>query len=454
MWRLSGLGLISLALYAVGNVWHPPLPRSYQPLYFLWFSVLFLVYVAALMESRRAAIADHRRMVLLIVGWGLIFRASLLGVTPGFLSDDLYRYVWDGMVQQAGMNPYVYPPNAGELAFLRDGTVFPFLNRPWAPTIYPPGAQLFFRAMAALSPPSPPVMKGVILLADVATIFLLLALLKDLRADRSAVLLYAWNPLVVVELGLSGHLDGLMLPFVLLAFWWTFRQRPWLSGLALGAATLIKLYPAMLLPVLLRRRGWGLLVTWAAVVAAGYGLFLEAGYQLLGYLPRYASPYEFYNLSVRHLLSWIFGFVVTQPYRYVQGVGLGIFLLTMTWFLRRGTPSEPAAVRWSMAFIALYLLVVAPSVFPWYLLWLLALATLVRSWLTPAWVFWSWSVNVDYLETLFGRDSPILWLRLVEYGPLYAWLIGHWWWARGRGWPGDIAGAAATSMVSDPEKDA
>ena len=67
----------------------------------------------------------------------------MLWVTPGFLSDDIYRYSWDGLVQQAGINPYNYPPDASELGMLRDDTIFPMINRQWALTLYPPGAQLF-----------------------------------------------------------------------------------------------------------------------------------------------------------------------------------------------------------------------------------------------------------------------------------------------------------------------
>ncbi len=434
MWRLGGLGLLSVLLYLSASLWQPPLPRSYQPLYFLWFSTLFVIYLAALLESRRTAIADHPRQLALIIAWGLIFRASLFGVTPGFLSDDLYRYVWDGLVQQAGINPYVYPPEAEALAFLREDTIFPWINRKWAPTIYPPGAQLFFRAMAWLCPGGLLAMKGAILLADVITLMLLLVLLKHLHADRSWVLLYAWNPLVLVETGISGHLDGLMIPFMLLAFLWTFKKRPEFAGLALGAATLIKLYPALLLPVLLRGCTWRLLVAWAASVVAGYSLFWEAGWQVLGYLPQYASPYEFYNLSLRHLLTWLVGVIAAEPHRYVQAVGAGVLLLAMGWCLRHKDQAETASIQCGIVLIALYLLIASPSVFPWYLLWLLALTTLVRSWLTPAWVYWSWSVNIDYLESLFGRDSPILWLRLVEYVPLYLWLIAYGWWARGRFW--------------------
>jgi hypothetical protein len=171
-----------------------------------------------------------------------------------------------------------------------------------------------------------------------------------------------------------------------------------------------------------------LLVAWALVVAVGYALFLEVGWRVVGYLPGYLTPYEFYNLSARHLLTWLFSFITSEPYRYVQAVGGGILLLTISWTLRQGALSELATIRRGITFIALYLLVVSPSVFPWYLLWLLALATLVPTSLTPAWLYWSWSVNIDCLEPLFGQESPQLWLRLVEYVPLYLWLVGYWWW--------------------------
>ncbi|HSF30266.1 MAG TPA: hypothetical protein VLK82_07320, partial [Candidatus Tectomicrobia bacterium] len=143
-WRLAALGGVSFLLYLVGSAWQSPLERTYHPFYLLWFSAVFSVYVLALLSLRRHEQPAHPLVVGLIVGWALIFRVSVLWVTPGFLSDDIYRYSWDGMVQQAGINPYLYPPEAAELAFLRDDTIFPMINRKWALTLYPPGAQLFF----------------------------------------------------------------------------------------------------------------------------------------------------------------------------------------------------------------------------------------------------------------------------------------------------------------------
>jgi alpha-1,6-mannosyltransferase len=444
MWRLALLGFASLLLYGLGNVWQPALERSYHPVYFLWFSLLFLIYVGALIESRRLPAAERCRVIALIVGGALIFRLSLLWVTPGFLSDDIYRYVWDGLVQQSGINPYRYPPHASELAFLRDETIFPMINRKWALTIYPPLAQGFFRLLAGISPGSLVAMKAAILLADAASIALLLVLLKDLGLNRAHVLLYAWNPLVVIELGISGHLDGLMLPFVLLAFLCTFRQRLWLAGWALGLATLIKLYPAMLLPVFLRPRAWQMPAAFVVLVALGYLSYLDAGFQIIGYLPDYMTAYEAYNLGLRAVLTAVLGFLGGDAFRYSQWLASTILLSVMVWCVKSGQKSAPETVQWGVGMIALYYLLASPSVFQWYLIWLLALVTLSQTWSAPAWIYWSWSVNLDYLHTLPMFEGSLFWLRLAEYAPIFLWLGGSWLWNQSRqGWQGKQVGPRA-----------
>jgi alpha-1,6-mannosyltransferase len=445
-WRLAALGLLSGILYLVGYFWQGYLDRAKHPVYFLWFSGVFLVYLAALIDAQRYARQPHPGMIPLIVGWALIFRLSLVWVTPGFLSDDLYRYVWDGLVQRAGINPYFYPPEATELAFLRDDTIFPMINRKSVLTIYPPGAQLLFRMMAWVCPGDALAMKALILLADVASIALLLRLLKQLGRSQAYVLLYAWHPLVIVELGISGHLDGLMIPFVLLAFLWMMQHRPWLVGASLAMATLIKLYPAILLPVLYRKRAWQMPLMFFALIGIGYLLYLEAGFQVFGYLPYYLSPYEFYNLSLRPILMWLVGLVTDHPIPYVKWLSAAMLLLVMLQCVRQLPKTPQQAISWGVGIIAVYLLLVSPSVFQWYLVWLLALATLTESWLIPAWLYWSWSVNLDYLETLAIFTDAMYWLRLAEYAPVFLWMIGYWWWLRARkplSTPADVADAAS-----------
>jgi alpha-1,6-mannosyltransferase len=426
-WRLAVLGAILFFLYLIGSAWQPPLDRINHPFYLLWFSGAFLVYVMALLDVRRRALKPHPFVMSLILGWALIFRLSMLWVTPGFLSDDIYRYAWDGRVQQAGINPYHYPPEAPELRFLRDDTIFPMINRKWALTIYPPGAQLFFRLLASLWPGQLVAMKALILLADAGSIALLLLLLKQLDLPRSHILLYAWHPLVIVELGVSGHLDGLMLPFVLLAFLCMMHNRSRLVGASLAIATLLKLYPAILLPALYRKGGWPMPLAFFGLVGMGYLLYLNAGPQIIGFLPYYVSPDEFYNLSLRPILMWLVGLITGNPSPVVQWLSATILVLVMIHCIRQPQKPQQQAIQWGVGLIALYLLLVSPSVFQWYLVWLLALVSLTPSWLTPAWLYWSWAVNLDYLETLPPFTDALYRLHIVEYVPVFAWIIGYWW---------------------------
>ncbi len=435
-WQVFLLGLLSGALYALGSTWQPPLQAQAFPLYFLWFSLLFGLYIAALRWVLRRDNSGHPLLLPVIIGWALVFRLSLLWVAPGFLSTDLYRYLWDGLVQQAGINPYHYPPEAPELAGLQDDAIFPFINRKWAITIYPPGAQLLFWLMAWSCPGNIVALKGMILLADGCALALLLLLLKELRADCARVLMYAWHPLVLTELGISAHLDGVMIPCVLLALYCSLKGRAWAAGLALGGASLLKLYPAILLPALYRRRAWQMVGAFIAATAAGYLLYFEAGGQIFGYLPQYLAPSEEYNLGARALLQHLLGRHLLGPFAhhyYLVAQGLtGLVLLVAMGYCLRQEKRDEEVIRWGARIIALYLLLVTPSVYQWYLLWLLALTTLAPTWSTPAWLYWSWSVNLDMLTPLPGLEASTYWLRFVEYGPVFLWLGGYWLWTRYR----------------------
>jgi hypothetical protein len=208
------------------------------------------------------------------------------------------------------------------------------------------------------------------------------------------------------------------------------QNRPWRVGASLAMATLIKLYPAILLPALYRKGGWQMPLAFFGLIGAGYLLYLDAGPQIIGYLPYYISPIEFNNLSLRPILMWLAGLITANPFPYVKWLSAAVLVLVMVHCVRQTDKTPQQAVQWGVGLIALYLLLVSPSVFQWYLVWLLALVPLTQSWLTPAWLYWSWSVNLDYLETLPVFAGAMYWLHLVEYVPVFLWIIGYWWFVR------------------------
>ena len=225
-------------------------------------------------------------------------------------SDDAYRYVWDGRVLLAGIDPYGFVPLDPALAHLRDPLLFPegeppLINRPGVPTIYPPIAQLWF-ALVALFTPNVLGTLGV-QIAAAGAVILTTCLLARFLGDRSGwALLYGACPAVALEAANGAHLDAISALCVLGLGWAAVRRRHWLAGVFLGLAGGLKLVPLLLLPVFLRRGRWRTSLTAVGLVAASYLPHLVAvGVLVLGFLPGYWQE-EGYDGGRRFaLLSWL-----------------------------------------------------------------------------------------------------------------------------------------------------
>lgn len=231
-------------------------------------------------------------------GWSTRALAAMLAVAaamrlgvllaPPYLSDDINRYVWDGRVEAAGINPYRYVPVDPHLSGLRDDAIYPNINRStYATTIYPPVAEYIF-FLATRVNDSVIAMKAAMLAFEAAGAALLLRLLVLLGLPRERILVYAWHPLTLWEFAGNGHIDAAVIAFLALALWARQRAAPATAGIALAAAALVKLFPAVVLPALWRRWDWKLPVAAAATAVIAYLPFIGAGSAVLGFLPGYA----------------------------------------------------------------------------------------------------------------------------------------------------------------------
>jgi len=252
------------------------------------FTVLALVqgafYLAAVALTWRGGLS--RRALIAVLAVAALMRLAVL-LAPPYLSDDINRYVWDGRVEGAGINPYRYVPADPHLAALRDQTIFPNINRSdYAPTIYPPVAEYVF-FLGTRFGESLTAMKATLLAFEMAGVLLLLRLLRDSRLPPGRILIYAWHPLTLWEFAGSGHVDAAVVTFVVLALWARRREAAWLSGSALAAAALVKFFPAVLFPALYRRWDWKMPLAAAVTVIVAYLPFIGAGRALLGFLPGY-----------------------------------------------------------------------------------------------------------------------------------------------------------------------
>lgn len=343
-----------------------------------------------------------RRAVLVIVVGGIGLQVAALSAPPR-TSTDAYRYVWDGRVQAAGIDPYRYVPAAPELAGLRDpeflwartawswcvapGTPDPdragaflepgctLMNRPAVHTIYPPVAEGYFAAVHVLSPPGARVkpIQVAAAVAAVATTLLLLYGLRRLGRDPTLAAYWAWCPLVALETGNNAHVDvvaaGLtVIALVVLARAGPSRGRALLGGGVFGLAIAAKLFPALLFPAVARRRPLAIGGAAAGAVAAVYlPHVLAVGGGVLGYLPGYLKE-EGYDSGWRFALLGLF-----VPADWAAPVAACVLAATALWVWLTADPDRPW--RGALVLVGVYLLVTAPAL-PWYGLLVIALVAL------------------------------------------------------------------------------
>jgi hypothetical protein len=401
-----GLAAAFGAMAALGDLFHHA--GTFVALFAL-ASVAYGIAAVAVVQRPPTGRAARRGFWLVFWGGALAFRLILLPAAPS-LSTDLYRYLWDGRVAAAGISPYRHPPSAPELAGLRDDRVFPALNHADWRTIYPPGAQLLFQALARLAPDSVFGFKLLVLACDLLTLGALLGWLRALGRPPAWALLYAWHPLVVVELAGSGHLDAVALAATVGALWAATRGREGWAGALLGLAGLVKLYPLVLLPALWARRPWRALATCAAVVAAGYGLYAREGLVVLGSLPRYLAEEEF-NGALRALLELALaplGPAAGLAARLLPLAGLAVVVLAVA--VRGGAWPTWRRALW----LAGGYLLATPNLFPWYLLWIVPLAAVVPA---GPWLYLACAVSLTYV--IFAQPVWTIpaWVVALEFGP-------------------------------------
>ena len=387
----AGIGLLA-ACWGLASV--PNLVLA-PGAFLVLFSLAFVAYgcgaVAAYHLRDRAGVAA-------IVAIGLVARAILLP-TPPSISTDAYRYVWDARVATAGFSPYAFPPTAQELAGLRDSSIYPRLNHPTWRSVYPPPAQAFFRAVYWIAPDSVIAMKVALGIAELLALAALGLLLRTLHLPPGRLAIYAWNPLLLVEIWGSGHLDALVLTAVTLAALASARRRDEVAAAMLALGTLVKLYPALLFVLLPGRRRLSVVAAFAAVIAAG--VIGTGGLRQwpLAPIARFVRD-EYFNPGLVRSL-------VNEP--LLALAASAAWVIAVAW---RGSAVHLAerAVPLVAGFIVL-----APNVFPWYAVWLVPLLAITPS--VPLIVF-TGTVASAYTFFLFEPWGIPWWARLIEVAPL------------------------------------
>jgi hypothetical protein len=373
---LVGLGVAILSWPAL------PLDRDSRARLFVATECLAgLLWLLAIALVQRGRLPRHAVPIVLTAA---VAMRAITFIAPPLLSSDIYRYVWDGRVQRAGINPYRYLPDASELAFLRDATVYPQINRAdYAPTIYPPAAEALF-ALAAVIAPGLYGMKAVMTAFDVATIIVLLRLLRLTGRHPAQVLVYAWLPLPVWEFVGNGHIDAAAATLLAVALLLAAHGRPVRTGIALAAAALTKFLPGVVLPAFWRPHDWRLLAAFVLSIGLFYAPYLAVGAHVLGYLGGYAHEEKLSRgggIFLLEALDRVLPLPHWAPITYAAVVLVVLAALAGRCVFTTPMPADPGTrvmlqTRQAAILGGVFLVGLSPH-YPWYFGWLAPLACVV-----------------------------------------------------------------------------
>jgi hypothetical protein len=399
---------------------------------------LLLFLAGALLSIFAARSLSASRLGFLIF-CAVAFRLTML-LHPPDLSDDVYRYLWDGKVAATGRSPYAFAPDEPRVAAVSPELRARVSHRELR-TVYPPVAQAVFRWAASAPDDGALAMKAIFGAADVAIVALLFA--GGGAAAPFGAALYAFHPLAVTESAGQGHLDSLGVALLLAALIYLGRNRSVVSGAAFAGSVLTKYVPLAALLPLARRGGWKFAAAALVTGAAVWGLATRDGVRPVGALGDYATRWEFnallYPAVSGAIESWhlpekakaayirwkdprrpqrpwmqrVFPYFYTAFFaRAALAVLLALALLGIALRVRDTGTSVFAS-------LAAFLLV-SPTLHPWYLLWVLPFAATRKE---PAFLYLACAVPLSYglLYPLPGMSPAAI--RLVEYGP-FAVLLG------------------------------
>lgn len=368
--------------------------------------IVYLLAVREFFRGRGARATLSWRLVVLGLILAGVWHVEFLRLPAG-VDDDIHRYVWDGRLQRLGYNPYLVIPSDPAFSRLRTSETRT-LNNPDLPTPYPPGAELFFRAVSAIRE-SIFAMKAAFVLCELAIVLLLLDVLRRNKRPAHLVLAFAWNPLLAIEVAGSGHIDivGALLLVVSLAA--LLRRWRATAAVALALAIAVKFLPIVLLPLYWKRVRIRDVALAALVFGVLYVPFLNHGRVPIGSLGAYIQGFRFNGPVFAALDRFV-------PPQVLVVLAVLVGLATASWLrIKTAVPEfSPHQFAWPMAAALLF----APVVFPWYLLWLLPFLTSFSTlpiivWtlsIIPTYVIWHLRATTGTWGTLPG------WVMPLEYG--------------------------------------
>ena len=378
----------------------------------LLFSALFCLghVLMALMVWLFPAGLTSKMALAGIFVLGISARLIFLAYPVG---NDVFRYVWEGCIQNLGFNPFNYSPLSPALAEVARGDLYAIwqhINHPEFSAAYPPVALLFFRFFAWINP-DPFFFKTAMIGFDIGVLIVLMLIIKQRGILPARLLLYAANPLILLYISGEGHLDIIQVFFLCLALYLILCKKSHATGFVmLGLAILSKYFALVAMPFLVsgENRTKSLAVLIPLIL---YIPYMDAGAAIFQSLGEFGA-YFHYNDSMTVLLRYLLG----GQNVFVSTCLLGICLVWVYLFVHD---------RLRSVYLALgCLLVLLPTLHPWYLVLISPFLVFFpsRAWLyLQAAVVFTFPISAVEFNTGIFRE--IAWLKLFEYVPFYGLLL-------------------------------
>jgi len=360
------------------------------------------------------------------------------------LSDDVYRYLWDGRVNAAGINPYQFTPESSELYSLRDKEVYPNINFPDIATVYPPLAQFYFLINDWIGG-RVVTWKFILLIMEVLVWVLLIRLLNFFSINKSRVFIFIYNPLLIIETYQGGHLEIIGVFFFWLALYEFYNRRDWRSISFYTFAVLTKFLPLFS----------GIALLWKhtsrkIILMLGIALVLLLPFSLSGTIPlpglfSYLNRWEFNGAAFQFTVS-IFKMLQFPEFKWMTldlsghsetfhiGTGYYYKILAVLFFILLVVDQlnkfRPTARFYTISYIQAgfvftgAILLLTPTLYPWYIIWILPFLIFIPNF---SWILFTFLIQFSYFilkrYSMSGIWEESVWVLMLQYVPFYLLLI-------------------------------
>jgi hypothetical protein len=416
--------------------------RSEIEKYWLIIIPIYFVYIISIVYVLNDRIPQNIPFLFFIL-IGVLFRFALVPSEP-FLSDDVYRYLWDGKIFAAGINPYKLAPVDTQLLEYRDQIIFPNINFPEIATSYPPVSQLLFWINYWLGG-SILSWKILLLVTEIPLLVILLKLVRLFKLNKNRVLIYFYNPLLIIETYSSGHLEITGVLFFWAAVLFFYKRYNWKSVTLLALSVMTKFLSLTSgLPFLLnkyfKKSGLLILICLTLLLPFTFGGIIPLP-GLFSYINRWEFNGGLYQLVISILkildvkeYQWmvlnISGYSESFYISYGLYYKLGALLVLITVFIDQMIKLKVTSnfrsinyIQRSFMFTAVFLLL-TPTLHPWYLIWIIPFLIFIPN---LSWIGFTFLIQASYFVlkdySLISEWKESIWVLLFQYLPFYFMLI-------------------------------